>query len=421
MSAANPFNMTPQDAQQLMAQYNATQHAFGVGNMLSFTPPGFNQKLTIKFPDYRLPVCEKCKKNYKTRDMCRVRNAHTDLPWSCVYICITLDSSCTDANGKYVETPFHVRPNNWQPYCIKKEKASAYFDNKTPICAACKKKNYTRSFCRERHKHRSLPWSTVYVTLSAMEGLTGEEASDPAAAAAADETANLVDAAASAVKADDAETQAAVEAAAGIPVPTEDANGNPIVTTTSTMEPATDDINDIDASRTFLISISSKSCNIQWVELDESEMQNFGVPGTGGALGGYPTNMRGASAMAQYGGFYPSNPMALGGGQMPYPFFGMYPTPMQMAQFTGEGGEEAKDGGNPAEQYQQYMNWQAHMWYHQQAMMAAGQGAEGAELKEGEELHQQQLEAAEVDHEAHAEEAVVEGESPLKKVKKDEV
>ena len=75
------------------------------GNVLTFTPPGFKQTLNVKFPDCRLAVCEKCKKNYKTRDMCRVRNSHTAEPWTTAYMCFTLDDNCTDENGKFVDKP----------------------------------------------------------------------------------------------------------------------------------------------------------------------------------------------------------------------------------------------------------------------------------------------------------------------------
>ena len=132
------------------------------GNVLSFKPPGLNQVLHIKYPDCRLAVCEKCKKNYKTRDMCRVRNKHRDPPWSTAYICITLDESCTGSNNKLVDGHFNVKLDKAKPFCIKKN-----FDSKTPVCTTCKKTNRTRSFCRERHKHKLLPWCTVYVVLSA--------------------------------------------------------------------------------------------------------------------------------------------------------------------------------------------------------------------------------------------------------------
>jgi len=145
-------------------QQNTFPHQLSSGNVLSFTPPGFKQVLNVKFPDCRLAVCERCKKNYKTRDMCRVKNGHTSEPWTTAFICITLHESCLDEHGKYVDRPLTVRMMPWQPYCVKKP-----FDSKTPVCSACKKTNRTRGFCRERHKHRHLPWCTVYVMLSAVD------------------------------------------------------------------------------------------------------------------------------------------------------------------------------------------------------------------------------------------------------------
>lgn len=93
--------------------------------------------------------------------MCRVRNGHTDAPWTTAYICITIDNSCLDANNKFVNKPMIVKMVQWQAYCIK-----THFDSKTPVCSACKRTNRTKSFCRERHRHRTLPWCTVYVVLS---------------------------------------------------------------------------------------------------------------------------------------------------------------------------------------------------------------------------------------------------------------
>mmetsp|Transcript_17094 Transcript_17094/g.22187 ORF Transcript_17094/g.22187 Transcript_17094/m.22187 type:complete len:446 (-) Transcript_17094:66-1403(-) len=387
------MNTFPDVANNLFAQYNAAAAtmAMGIGNTLQFSLPGFPQPLRVKFPDYRLPVCEKCKKNYKTREMCRNRNGHTDLPWSPVYICVTLDPSCIDENtNKYVKnTPFAIRPSQWQPYCIKKEKVAGYFDTKTPICAACKKKNYTRSFCRERHKHRSLPWSTVYVTLTAMTDLatSSEDNKDDAI----DDTPAYVD-----------PNEAALPGS------------------------GSDDINEIDPSRTFLIKISAKECQVQWVELDESEMHAFGVGGIAHNQG-YPGALRGAANLASSyaaaaAGFYgasatPSTPTSGGmngsnAAAQAYANFSNaymaaaaaagYPSPMQMAQVNGDGSAAAEGSGGDAvavnvssdgtaaastdvnAQYQQYMNWQAQMWYHQQAMMAASATAAAAAATEGE-------------------------------------
>lgn len=50
-----------------------------------------------------------------------------------------------------------------QPYVYE---SSKILPQKTPSCAMCKDKNYTRTYCRASKKHKTLPWSTVYVMLS---------------------------------------------------------------------------------------------------------------------------------------------------------------------------------------------------------------------------------------------------------------
>ena len=131
-------------------------------NTLKFKIPGFEFPIYIPFTGRRLAVCERCKKNFKTRDYCRTRDCHVDLPWSQTYVCVSLDPSCTDRDGKLLDGPFYARAVS--PIAF-------HFDgdisNKTPICAPCKDKNYTRKYCRHQKKHLQLPWSTVYVILSA--------------------------------------------------------------------------------------------------------------------------------------------------------------------------------------------------------------------------------------------------------------
>lgn len=134
------------------------------GNTLTFTPAGFQQSLNVKFPESRLAVCEKCKKNFKTKDMCRIRNSHTAPPWTTAYVCITIDESCTDEDGKFIDKPMSLRMERKGRYEVRKP-----FHHKTPVCDSCKRTNRTRSFCREKHKHRQLPWCTVYVLLSAQD------------------------------------------------------------------------------------------------------------------------------------------------------------------------------------------------------------------------------------------------------------
>ena len=130
---------------------------------LLFTPPGFTHHVYVPFPGRVLPVCARCKKNYKTREHCRNKEAHTGKPWVDTYMCISLDDTCLTADGKLKAGEFVCNPssNNAFQYDIGKELAA-----KTPSCAQCKDKNYTRTYCRVNKKHRTLPWSTIYVTLT---------------------------------------------------------------------------------------------------------------------------------------------------------------------------------------------------------------------------------------------------------------
>ncbi len=135
--------------------------------VLRYKPPGFSYSIDIPFPGRVLPVCARCKKNYKTREHCRSKEGHTGLPWTDTYICITLDASCITPDGKLAEGPFVATGLSAQPYVYASGKI---LDPKTPSCAMCKDKNYTRTYCRASKKHKTLPWSTVYVMLSARDG-----------------------------------------------------------------------------------------------------------------------------------------------------------------------------------------------------------------------------------------------------------
>ena len=237
-------------------------------NVLTFTPPGFNQALNVKFPDSRLPVCVACKKNFKTKDMCRVRNLHTSPPWTTAHICMTLDDSCTDENGNYVDKQFVVRMAQYRPFCVMEDFPP---NSKTPVCATCKKTNRTRNFCRKRHKHRKLPWSTVYVMLST------QESADPSTIVAAPstriETSKDVDVENNKGKINASTPPASTkkESNAGItqtstPGATEEsAKGGETKKDASKLKG--DDINDIPESRTMLIQINDEECIIKWLQL----------------------------------------------------------------------------------------------------------------------------------------------------------
>eukprot|EP00588_Corethron_pennatum_P001886 CAMPEP_0194297504 /NCGR_PEP_ID=MMETSP0169-20130528/59056_1 /TAXON_ID=218684 /ORGANISM="Corethron pennatum, Strain L29A3" /LENGTH=653 /DNA_ID=CAMNT_0039047331 /DNA_START=99 /DNA_END=2056 /DNA_ORIENTATION=+ len=238
------------------------------GNILKFTPPGFRHELEIKFPDGRLAVCTTCKTNFKTRQVCRVTNGHTCAPWSTAYVCITLDETCTNEAGRYVEDELVAEMAPWKAFDMVHA-----IDLGTPVCASCKKINHARKFCRERHRHRQLPWSTVYVTLSAKkkkETLDGElvqiedNDDDDASSAGAASTSGPSD-----LYPEDLRSGmfACVEAPPTPPLA-------PAVqdhrTDSAPRLSYTDDIHDIPSSRTFLVSISNKAVSLEWIHPTQS-------------------------------------------------------------------------------------------------------------------------------------------------------
>jgi len=242
------------------------------GNILSFKPPNFGHILNIKFPDSRLPVCKHCKKNYKSRSVCRIRSGHTDLPWSTTHICITLDDSCTDADGKIVDVPLTARMIHWQPFCAKKP-----FTSEAPICAACKKTKHTQTFCREQHQHRQLPWCTVFVILGTVETtdrtsiiaapsipLEPEKKPEDAKDAANDKKQEHVPSDSTAEKV----TPAAAVAPSPPPIlrPKIQQAAMPKITEVK-VDKDSDTFDEIDKSRTFLITLSINGICVNWLDL----------------------------------------------------------------------------------------------------------------------------------------------------------
>ena len=128
---------------------------------IALTIPGLPSTIDIPFVDGKLAVCGVCKNNSKTREFCRERLCHTDRPWSTVFICITLDTSCFNENNLNLDLDFKAETDN-----LRSDLAFISDVNPDiPICLSCKQKNYTRPYCREKLKHRTLPYVTNYVTL----------------------------------------------------------------------------------------------------------------------------------------------------------------------------------------------------------------------------------------------------------------
>jgi hypothetical protein len=141
-----------------------------------------------------------------------------------------------------------VRMVQWQPFITKKE-----FDPKAPVCAACKRTNRTRTFCRDRNKHRHLPWCTVYVLLTALDQ------TDPDTIVAAPSQRVDSDGEGDSV-ADDSKTNSRDETSVA---------GS--ATIGSDADPESDDINDIAESKTFLVKVSVQGTSIHWLDLAEFE------------------------------------------------------------------------------------------------------------------------------------------------------
>ena len=212
--------------------------------------------------------------------MCRVRNTHTSAPWTTAYMCITVDDSCLDENGKYVDKPLTLRMVQWQPFVVKKP-----FDPKTPVCAACKRTNRTRSFCRERHRHRQLPWCTVYVLLSALD--QADPSTVVAGASRQVDNSNDGD---EQLK-DESEKTTATTDEDSKPRAEDTSTGAGSETISSDVEGEGDDINDIAESRTFLAKVSCRGSSIHWLDLvdyDSNDPQHFEAPENAAAAAAYP-------------------------------------------------------------------------------------------------------------------------------------
>jgi len=193
---------------------------FILGNTLHYTPHNFHQPIIIPYPTtiggcyddtnnnkknknknnnnsnvISLPVCDKCKRHYKTRDICRIKHGHTDVPWTNTYICITIDKSCIDNNGKYiirndhklyvVNLPSPPQLDNNEKNSIttmsNKYVVNSCLDEKAPVCLNCKQSNRSRAYCRKKFRHRELPWNTLFVMLKLQQQHVGTCSSSGAA------------------------------------------------------------------------------------------------------------------------------------------------------------------------------------------------------------------------------------------------
>ena len=127
---------------------------------------GLPYSFDVPFPPRKLPVCCRCKKNFKSRDICRVRDGHRALPWAATNVVVTITdevlSRAEDGTLSYLDIPVTAELKNIPELC---KGPAGTFMTSQPICRVCKDKNYTRDYCRNTCKHTTPPSSTIYVKL----------------------------------------------------------------------------------------------------------------------------------------------------------------------------------------------------------------------------------------------------------------
>mmetsp|Transcript_13338 Transcript_13338/g.15315 ORF Transcript_13338/g.15315 Transcript_13338/m.15315 type:complete len:243 (-) Transcript_13338:283-1011(-) len=209
---------------------------------LVFTPKGFHQAITLQYPEGNrsLDVCKTCKMSYKSRYICRKKNRHTGLPWVESHICVLIHESCLVRRECMRELSF-VRDKVIAGQVVDKkgfEMSMSDASTNFPICSSCKHNNYTRSYCRQQQKHRHLPWNTEYAVMYATdEPFLGE--SFVGYVSQNNDQSTRVDPF-SKVEAEKEEFQGINE--------------------------REDNINDINDSRAFLLTVSCSSSSLEWLE-----------------------------------------------------------------------------------------------------------------------------------------------------------
>lgn len=128
--------------------------------------PGLPQPFDVTFPARKLPVCLRCKKNYRSRELCRQRDEHKALPWQTVYVVVTLTDEVLEKgeDGKLSVADIPVVAELQETPDMCRGPADGFM-SKQPICKICKEKNYTRDYCRATSKHTTPPYQAVYVKL----------------------------------------------------------------------------------------------------------------------------------------------------------------------------------------------------------------------------------------------------------------
>lgn len=146
-----------------------------VTQVCTMHPEGLPRAFDVPFPEKRLPVCDRCKKNYRSRELCRQRDGHKALPWQTVYIVVTLTDEVLvkgeDGALTVADIPMVAELQDVPELCRGPADGTMKGE---PICPVCKEKNYTRDHCRNTLKHSTPPYQTIYVKLVAKHEEDGD-------------------------------------------------------------------------------------------------------------------------------------------------------------------------------------------------------------------------------------------------------
>eukprot|EP00580_Thalassiosira_gravida_P002712 CAMPEP_0201620806 /NCGR_PEP_ID=MMETSP0492-20130828/45074_1 /ASSEMBLY_ACC=CAM_ASM_000837 /TAXON_ID=420259 /ORGANISM="Thalassiosira gravida, Strain GMp14c1" /LENGTH=399 /DNA_ID=CAMNT_0048090113 /DNA_START=231 /DNA_END=1427 /DNA_ORIENTATION=+ len=258
-SYASHGNMVPS------SEKNGSRH------MCTVHPPGMPRAFDVPFPERRLPVCDRCKKNFKSRDLCRKRDGHKALPWQTTYIAVTITDGVLekreDGEYIYIDVPVTAELQETPLMCLGPADGSMKLE---PICKVCREKNYTRDYCRNTCKHTTPPWSTTYVKLVVDKTPKDEKSKYPKKRKKNQE-----------------------ENADGRPKP------DPNQPENDDGKDVSDNLEIIHKSKTFLVAFSSKKMIVRWCEriqypvaMDPDEaVDNAHAPSVGSAATPYSMNV----------------------------------------------------------------------------------------------------------------------------------
>ena len=267
---------------------------------------------------------------------------------------MTIDESCLDEEGKYLDKPYTVRMVQWQPFQVKDHFLKEPDGKQVPVCASCKKTNRTRQFCREKHCHRQLPWCTVYVMMSALDSTDPSTIVAGPSVPAGQPLEEVPAGGAGPVRA----TKRGQERAAKIARAAAEQRAE---SARIRVAKDCDDINAVPESRTFLAMVSSQEISVKWVEL--ADFDPHVNPETGVHASVRSQEAGAAQAQAQ------ANASAAAAGQAGAPA-------------AGAGAYGAQQGGQPTTM-QEYFAQLAAMGYSPQEQQQAwqaymGMGAQAA-------------------------------------------